>query len=807
MGDLRRDIRFGVRMLLRHPAVTIISVVTLALGIGATTAVFSLVNATLLTPLPFDDPHELVMLYSAKPSAGYTTQTISLPDFRDWAAEDSVIEDAGILARVPVNVMGTEHPDRLLAMRASAGVLRSLGVSPALGRAYDASSDDPAAEPLVLLSDATWRNRYGADPEVVGTTMSIDGVAHEVIGVLPPEVAAGTRAFDLWTPFTFGGERFEARAQRSFASIARLRDGVTPEAADRAMKVIGDRLAELYPESNRGQTVNVFTLNEMVLGRGTRPTMYVLSAAVAFVLLIACVNIANLLLATAGSREREFAVRTALGADSRHLVKQLLAESTLLTLIGGALGIAVAYWCTGILAAGMRATIGRTPQFSVDGRALAFTVLVLVITALGIGIPVALRASRARFSGVIHESARGATATARETLRRDALVIGQVALALALMIGAGLMIRSLLALRAVDPGFDTHNLLRLRVSLPGERYPSEEQQLEFFERAEEQLRALPGVRSVASVGCIPLVGDSSNSALNIEDFPISNPADRFFVGNHSATPGYLETMGISLLEGREFTPMDRADTQGVIIVNKLLAERFWPNQSALGKRVKFGRLDGEEPWLEIVGVMADYHQTSLDIEPRLETLYPQAYYTSSGMDLVIRSEIAPERLIEEAQAVIWKIDPELAIYNIETMDQILDRNVRSADDLANLLGGFGIVALVLALGGLYGMLSFSVGQRTQEIGVRMALGAESRAVVTSILGKTAALVAAGIVAGGVIAWLMSRWLGEVLFETSSVDPITYASVCVGMLVVGLLAGLIPALKASRVDPVVALRCD
>lgn len=807
MSDILQDLRFGVRMLLRRPAVTLISVLTLALGIGATTAVFSLVNATLLTPLPFDEPHELVMLYSAKPSAGYTTQTISLPDFRDWAAEDSIIEDAGILARTPVNVMGTEQPDRLLAMRASAGVLRSLGVSPSLGRAYDASSDDPGAEPVVLLSDATWRNRYGADPGVVGTTMSIDGVAHEVIGVLPPVVAAGTRAFDLWTPFTFGGERYEARAQRSFESIARLRDGVTPEAADRALKVVGDRLAELYPDSNRGQTVNVFTLNEMVLGRGTRPTMYVLSAAVAFVLLIACVNIANLLLATAGSREREFAVRTALGADSRHLVKQLLAESALLTFVGGALGVAVAYSSTGILAAGMRATIGRTPEFSVDGRALVFTALVLVVTAVGIGIPVALRASKARFSGAIRENSRGATATSREKLRRDVLVICQVALALALMIGAGLMIRSLLALRAVDLGFDTHNLLRLRVSLPGERYPSEEQQLEFFERAEEQIRALPGVRSVASVACIPLVGDSSNSALNIEDFPVSNPADRFFVGNHSATPGYLETMGITLFEGREFTPLDRTDSQGVIIVNKLLAERFWPNESALGKQVRFGRPDGDQPWLEIVGVMADYHQTSVQREPRFETLYPQAFYTSSAMDFVVRTEVSPESLIDEAQTVIWKIDPELAVYNIETMDEIVERNVRSADDLASLLGGFGIVALVLALGGLYGMLSFSVGQRTQEIGVRMALGAQSRAVVASVLRKTAALVAVGIVAGGAIAWLMSRWFGEVLFETSSVDPVTYAVVCAGMLFVGLLAGLVPALKASRVDPVVALRCD
>jgi putative ABC transport system permease protein len=807
MGNLGQDVRFGARMLLRHPVVTLISVTTLALGIGATTAVFSLVDATLLTPLPFDEPHELVMLYSAKPSAGYTTQTISLPDFRDWAAEDSVIEDAGILARTPVNVMGTEQPDRLLAMRASAGVLRSLGVSPSLGRTYDASSDDPAAEPVVLLSDATWRNRYAADPEVIGTTMSIDGVAHEVIGVLPPEVQAGTRAFDLWTPFTFGGDRYEARSQRSFASIARLRDGVTPEAADRALKVVGERLAELYPESNRGQTVNVFTLSDMALGRGTRPTMYVLSAAVAFVLMIACVNIANLLLATAGSREREFAVRTALGADSRHLVKQLLAESALLTFVGGVLGVAVAYSSTGILAAGMQATIGRTPDFSVNGRALGFTVLVLVVTALGIGIPVALRASKARFSGAFRDNSRGATATSRVKLRRDALVVCQVALALALMIGAGLMIRSLLALRSVDPGFDTRNLLRLRVSLPAERYPSEEQQLEFFEWAEERIRALPGVRSVASVGCIPLVGDSSNSALNIEDFPISNPADRFFVGNHSATPGYLETMGITLLEGREFTPHDRVDSQGVIIVNKLLAERFWPNESALGKRVKFGRLDGDQPWLEIVGVMADYHQTSLQTEPRLETLYPQAFYTSSAMDFVVRTEVAPESLIDETQSVIWEIDPELAIYNIATMKEILQRNVRSADDLASLLGGFGIVALVLALGGLYGMLSFSVGQRTQEIGVRMALGAEARTVVATVLWRTAALVAVGIAAGGAIAWLMSRWLGEVLFKTSSVDPVTYAAVCAGMLLVGLLAGLVPALRASRVDPVVALRCD
>jgi putative ABC transport system permease protein len=804
MGDLRQDIRFGIRMLVRHPTVTVISVITLALGIGATTAVFSLVDATLLTPLPFDQPHELVMLFSAKPSAGWTTMTISLPDFRDWAAEDSIIEEAGILTRAPVNVMGTEHPDRLLAMRASAGVLSSLGISPSLGRAYTSSSDDPAAPPVVLLSDATWRNRFGADPGVVGTTMNIDGVAHEIIGVLPPEVAAGTRAFDIWMPFNFG-QRFEARSQRSFAAIARLREGVTPEAADRAMKVVGDRLAEFYPDSNRGHTVTVRTLNEMVLGPNTRPTMYALSAAVAFVLLIACVNIANLLLATAGSREREFAVRTALGANSRHLVKQMLAESALLTLIGGALGVAVAFWSTGLLSAGMRATIGRIPEFTIDGTALVFAVLVLVITSLGIGIPVALRASKARFSGVIRETSRGSTATSREKLRRNVLVIAQVALALALMISAGLMIRSLLALRAVDPGFDTANLLTLRVTLPNERYPSDDQQRAFFEQTEEQIRALPGVQSVASVGTIPLVGDTSNSNLNIEDHPISDPADRIFVGNHAATPGYLETMGITLLEGREFTRHDRADTQGVIIVNRLLAEHFWPNESALGKRVRFGRPDGDEPWLEVVGVMANYHQTSLETDPRFETLYPQALYTSSAMTFVVRTEIAPESLIDEVQAAIWKVGPELAIYDVSTMEEIRERNIRSADDLANLLGGFGIVALVLSLAGLYGMLSFSVSQRTQEIGVRMALGAEARSVVIGVLGRTAALVTVGVLAGGIIAWLMSRWFTDVLFEVSSADPITYAAVCVGILVVGLLAGLVPALRAARIDPVVALR--
>jgi putative ABC transport system permease protein len=679
-----------------------------------------------------------------------------------------------------------------------------LRVQPSLGRTTDSSHDHPDAARAVLLSDKVWRERFAARPDVTGTVLRIDDVPHDVLGVLPPEVEAAVGPFDLWMPFTYG-EVAESRGNRHYGGFARLREGVSVAEADRELKAIGERLAETYPDSNRGHTVNVEPLSEVLLGAKTRSVLYVLCAAVGFVLLIACVNIANLLLTTAGSREREFAVRTALGAGPGRLLRQLMSESALLAIGGGVLGVVFSFWSVDILTAGLRATVRFLGEPGVDGRALVFTVLVLAVTCVGFGLPVALCATRSRFAEVIRSNNRTVLGSPRERLRRDLLVIGQVSLALALMVSAGLMIRSLIALKAVDPGFDTDKLLTLRVSLPDERYPSDAERNEFFQQGVREIAALPGVRRVSASSMIPLLGSNSNSGMSIEDHPITDLADTVFVGNEAVTPGYLRTMGLPLLEGREFTDFDRADTPAVIIINHLMARHFWPNESAIGKRVKFGQPDSGNPWMEVVGVMGDHRQTSLDTEARFETLYPQAQFPSSAMTFVVRTESDPASLTTQVQQAIWKVGPELAIYEIDTMDEIVARNTRSLDNLTILLSGFGMIALVLALGGLYGVMSFTVGRRTQEIGVRMALGAEARTILRVILQRSVALVLLGVLAGGSIAWLLSRWLRGVLFEVSSFDPVAYVAVAAGMLAVGLLAGLIPAMKAAGIDPAIALR--
>ncbi len=804
MSDMWQNLRFGLRMLVRHPTVTLISVLTLALGIGATTAVFSVVDSTLLTPPPFEEPDRLVRLFTAKPAAGWRTMTVAAPDYLDWSEQSSSVERAGIFISEAVNVMGDERPDRMIAVNASSEVLQVLRIQPSLGRSYDASSDRPDADHVVLLSDTVWRQRFGADPAVVGTMLLIDEVPHEVLGVLPPEAAVAMGPFDLWTPFAFGPNT-EIRSNRAFSVIARLRPGVTIAEADRELKVIGARLAEAYPESNRGHTVTVMSLAERLLGRDTRPILFALCAAVGFVLLIACVNIANLLLATATSREREFAVRTALGASPRRLVRQLVTESALLAGAGGGLGIAVACWSVGALRASIQEAFGPRVEAAVDARALCFSLVVLVLTSVGIGIPVALRASRARLTEMIGVSSRAVYGSTRERARRNLMVVAQVSLALALMICAGLMLRSLVALKAVDPGFDTDNLLTMRVALPDERYSTDAERVDFFERAVREIETVPGVRSAAASSMIPLLGYNGNSSMSIEEHPISDPADKIMVGNEAVTPGYLETMGIPVFEGREFTALNRADTPGVIIINRQMATHFWPEESAIGKRVKFGPLDGDFPWLEVVGVMGDYRMTSLDQGPRFETLYPLSLFPPSAMTLVVRTAVEPASLANAVQDAIQRVGPELAVYEVATMEELRTRNTKSLDNLTALLVGFGVIALVLALSGVYGILSFTVGLRTQEIGLRMALGAEARSILISVLSKNISLILSGVLAGGLIAWFLGRWLHEILFEVSTLDPVVYTAAAAGMMVVGLLAGLMPALRASRIDPVIALR--
>jgi putative ABC transport system permease protein len=782
---------------------TLISTLTLGLGIGASTAVFSVVDATLLTPPPFQEPDRLVRLFTTKPAAGWSRMTTSLADYRDWREQSTSFEELGIYWYEPFNLAGDDHPERLLGVRATASVLAVLDTPAAIGRGHDASQDLPGAGREVLLSDSYWRRRFGANPEVVGTTLDLDGVPHQVLGVLPPEIEAAFGRFQVWLPFTYDPEVY-TRSVRSFLVIGRLTPGVNVADADAEVKAIADRLAEAYPDENRGHGATVVSLTDVLLGRDTRPVLSMLVAAVGFVLLIACVNIANLLLAAAGSREREFAVRTALGAGTPRIVRQLLTESALLAAVGGCLGVVIAYLGLDILAAGLEATIGPIGEIAIDRRALSFAVLLMCVTTVGFGLPVAMRASTSRFSDLVRAGTRSVLGSRGARVRQDLLVIVQVAMALALLVGAVLMIRSLIALRSVDAGFGTDNLLTLRVSLPEQGYPSDVARAEFVESAVYEIQTVPGVLSAAAVSVIPLIGNNGNSSVTIEDRPIQDPADKVMVGSEVATPRYLETMGIPLIEGRTFTSLDRADTAGVIIINRHMARHFWTDESAIGKRMKFGRPDADTPWLEVIGVMGDYRQTSLDTPVRFETLRPQAQAAASAVTFVVRTHGEPATTTTDVQTAIWRVDPELALYAVATMDEIAETNTRARGDLATLLSGFGVIALVLAVGGLYGVMSYSVSRMTHEIGLRMALGAEARTILMAVVRRSTMLVLLGLGAGSLLAWLLSEALRGMLFEVSALDPVTYLAVAAAMLSAGLVAGLIPASRAARIDPVVAM---
>jgi putative ABC transport system permease protein len=800
------DLRFAARMLAKKPGFTLVAVVALALGIGANTAIFSVVNSVLLEPLPYREPERLMMVWEDATSLGYPRDTPAPANFVDWRDQNSVFEGMAASASETFNITGDGEPEKIEAARVSAGLFRLLGVMPASGRDFAAEEDQPGGERVAVISHGLWQRRYGARPEVVGGTVTLDGEPHTVVGIMPPRFEFPSRGVDVWVPIALGGEEAASRGNHYLEVVARLKPGVNPAQAQSDMDAVARRLQELYPDTNTGLGVAVVPLHEQLVGE-IRPALLILLGAVGLVLLIACANVANLLLARAAARYREAAVRAALGAGRLRLVRQFLTESLLIAMLGGAAGLLLAFAGLRVLAAFIPEEISLAREISLDPRVLAFTVAISAATGIVFGLVPALQASSPNLNDSLKEGGRDPSA-AGKSRARSTLVISEVALALVLLIGAGLLINSFVRLQSVDPGFRSDNLLTMSVVLPDTKYPDASRRAAFYDQTLARVGALPGVESAAVVTRLPLTFKGNANSYSVEGFPEPSPDQRPIAVTRVISPDYFRAMGIAVLRGRHFTPQDREDSGNVVVVNETFANRYWPGDDPVGKRIKMGSLSSDAPWLTIVGVAADVRQFELSAPPRPQMYLP---YTQldffSPRDLVVRTASDPLALATAVRNEVWAVDPDQPVSNVRTMGSIVAESLARQRFSMLLLAIFAGVALALAAVGIYGVLSYTVTQRTREIGIRMALGAERRDVMRLVVGQGFRLVVIGLAIGIVAALGLSRLMASLLFGVSPSDPATFLAVPAVLAAVALVASYVPARRATRVDPMRALRYE
>jgi len=818
MTTVGQDLRYAFRTFAKSPGFTLAVIVTLALGISANTIVFSAVYGMWFKPLDYPDADRLAFLFSsnsalvaANPTEGWDRSNVSANDFYDWRAQSRSFVDMGICRYATYNLTGTDRSERVIMARASASLLPTLGYDAMLGRAFTEEEDRPGHDRVLLLSSRYWEHRFGGDPAVVGTSILLDDIPYTVLGVLPRalDVAWGRfpgvwEYFDVWAPFAFCPNDFD-RTDRSFRAIGRLRPDVTMAAAQSEMTGIAAQLAAAYPQSNRDSSVNVMSMVDGLLGPEGKSALLTLSLAVAFVLLIACVNVANLLLARANIREQEFAIRSALGAGRGRLARQLLTEAAALAAMGGVVGALFAVWGIDVLVRALPDAVPRKDHIVADGAMLLFTIAVSVIVALVVGLAPAMKSSAA--AERLKEGGRAVSASRWKRFGADLLVVGQVSLALALVSCAALMVKSFLNMRELDPGFNARNLLTMRTSLPERRYATAEQRRSFFESVLTNVRAVPEVDAVAAVSTLPCDGLDTWSRCSVEDHPPLDPNEALLVGTVVVTPDYFEVMEIPVLRGRSFTEADGPDAEQVVVVSQKFAQHYWPDSNPIGKRLKYGGQDSDNPWRTVIGVVAPIKQTGFGREARLETYRPYAQSPHREMTIVARTNTAPRAAWLPVEAAIRNVDPDQAIYRVRTMEEVVYREVGPLGAVAGLLGGFALVALALASVGLYGLMTYTVSGRTREIGVRMALGAQSRDVLRLILRRSLELTLVGVLAGVAAAVVLGRTLEALVFGLSPSDPTTLVEATVVLALVALLASYIPARRATMVDPVHALRAE
>jgi putative ABC transport system permease protein len=805
IADLWQDLRFGARMLLKQPGFSLIAVLTLALGIGANTALFSIVNAVLLRPFPYQAPERLMIL--RENISGGVNSTVSYPNFADWRAQNTAFAAiAAVRQNESFNLTGTGEPERLQGQLVSAEFLTTLGIKLLVGRDFLPEEDRAGATPAVILSYGLWQRRFGNDPGVIGQQLTLNNQSFTVVGITPPDFQYGMEA-DVSVPISLQAERFRGRgSDPGTRVVARLKPNVSQQQAEADLNVIAARLEQQYPESNKGRRALVTPLHESVVGNVRQPLL-ILLGAVGLVLLIACANVANLLLVRAAARQKEMAVRMALGASRATLVRQLLTESVLLAALGATLGILLAFWGTSLIASQLPDGIPRLQEASVDASVLVFTLLVSLLTGLLFGLAPALQASRPNLTEGLKEGERGSSG--RRQWLRSTLVVGEVALTLTLLVGAGLLIQSFWRLLAVDPGFKAQNLLTMQVSVNN---PDGQQIANFFDQLQQNVRNLPGVTAVAVSNGLPFVGVNRPNFI-IEGRPLPEPGKEPGGARYTVSPDYFQTMGIALLKGRVFNAQDTRDGQRVIVIDEVLAQRHFPNEDPLGKRLKQGP---DSPGLEIVGVVRHVEQNGLEGQasnlPQFYTNFNQISLQGlpgnvRRINLLVRTEVEPLSLAGAVRAQVAALNKDQAVFNVRTMEQIVAQSVALRRFSMLLLTVFAVVALALASLGIYGLMSYTVVQSTREIGVRMALGAQVSDVLKLVIGQGMMLALVGVALGLVASIALTRMLKSLLFSISATDPATFAVIALLLTFVALVACWIPARRAAQVDPLVALRCE
>ena len=808
MDQLITDIRYGLRGLAKRPAFTAIALLTLALGIGVNSAIFSAVDSILLRPLPLNDPERLVSVWEQTPRDGIRQNQAAPANFFDLRNQNQVFEQIGAYGPDDVNLTGDGEPERLDGQVVTANVFSILGVPASLGRTFSPGEDEPGQEHVVVLSDKLWQRRFNRDPSIINRPITLNGESFIVIGVMPRGFFFPTREIELWTPWAMEPDQKAGRGDHYLTLVARLKQGTTIERANADLAGIGQRLSAEYPRTNEGLGFIAHSLHQDYVGDLRLPIL-ILFAAVGLVLLIACANVANLLLAQATTRRKEIAIRIALGARRWTIVRQLLVESLLLATGGGLLGVLGAFWGVEALAKFLPESLSKLQNVSIDARVLLFTLGVSVLTAVVFGGVPALLASRTKPGATLSDVARDMAGGTSGRYVRRVLVVSEVALAVVLLVSAGLLIRSFQLLRQVDAGFTTENALTMRMVLPFPKYQKAEARRAFYDEVLRKIQEVPGIESAGMITFLPLSFNGMNFNFSIEGQPATSDSKLPFALWRVVSPDYFRAMGIPLRRGRYFDARDSVDAQPAVVINRSFAEKYWPGEEAIGKRLKVGPLDSQNAWLTVVGVVGDVRQKGLN-EQRLEFYVPYMQERRSFMaprDLVVRTKSDPALIASAVRKAVWSVDKDQPVSNVRTLDQVFAAAISQERFQALMLGLFAALALLLACVGLYGVISYAVVQRTHEIGVRMALGAQPLDVLRLVIRQGMMLTLAGLVAGIVAGTFVTRVLSDLLFGVTPRDPLTFAGVPVLLLVVAFLACYIPARRATRIDPLTALRCE